>query len=182
MMQMGVPGGVVGGMPAGPGGQLQFGPSAAAASAGFTQEASGSITVEPKDPAEPPVPREPVLQRALSVNTSVFRVTWTVDARKLKSTDREAVSPPFELSFTREVQFKMVIRPKAVNEQRGGASFKKAKGKGSVWLRCLDEVDRDMNPVVTFRIAVGARQQHREEPRGPVRHDFSDRAICGLPE
>merc|ERR1740123_732934 len=69
-----------------------------------------------RDPDAPPVSREPLLQRAMSVTSQVYRVTWTVDARKLKGSDREAVSPPFELSFTKEVQFKMVIRPKTVND------------------------------------------------------------------
>ena len=29
----------------------------------------------------------------------VYRIRWTVDARKLRSTDKEAVSPPFEAWF-----------------------------------------------------------------------------------
>eukprot|EP00913_Durusdinium_trenchii_P022364 g21009.t2 len=44
-----------------------------------------------------PEPRAPVLQRAFSVNSAIFRIHWTVDAKVLKSSDREKVSPPFEV-------------------------------------------------------------------------------------
>eukprot|EP00439_Symbiodinium_sp_Y106_P039964 s5391_g4.t2 len=43
--------------------------------------------------------RAQVLQRAFSVSSNVYRIRWTVDARKLRSTDKEAVSPPFDLTF-----------------------------------------------------------------------------------
>jgi len=136
-------------------------------------------------PPLPAAPRAPVLTRVFSVASYMERVRWTVDARKLKSTDREAVSPSFDLSFSGvNVQFKMVIRPKVMSDSRGGASFKKAKGRGSVELRCLSEVEPAVNPIVTFRLAIGsgADPEKREPPRGPVRHDFTQRAICGLPE
>merc|ERR1712151_1152986 len=93
---------------------------------------------------------------------------------------------PFELPFNGNVlQFKMVIKPKPFNEQRGGASFKKANGSGTVHLRCLDEAKREDTPVVKFQIIVGKDVQDRttwSPPRGPVTHDFSNRALVGLPE
>merc|ERR1712117_227947 len=51
------------------------------------------------------------------------RFPWTVDARRLKSKDRDAVSPPHELAFDgglRTLHFKIVIKPKPTNGQRGG--------------------------------------------------------------
>lgn len=153
--------------------------------AGLPSVPPGEARLAPEDIAirsVPDVPRAPVLERHFSVTSQVYRVRWTVDARKLKTSDREAVSPLFELSFSQPVQFKMVIRPKCVHELRGGASFKKAKGKGTVEMRCLEKVGASANPVVTFRIAVGSGSSSDEPPRGPVRHDFSERAICGLPE
>merc|ERR1719215_1607199 len=169
-------------------GTAQAGAAAGAAAAPAPTAATDAPAAVPEFDAgrllgdvEPP-PREPVLQRALSVNSHVYRVHWTVDARKLKSSDREAVSPAFELSFTRPVQFKMVIRPKTVSDQRGGASFKKAKGVGSVLVRCLDQIDADMNPQVTFRIAVSTSTHAKGEARGPVKHNFSDKTTAGLPE
>jgi len=61
-------------------------------------------------------PRAQVLQRAFSTASQLERIRWTVDARKLKSTDREAVSPSFEVSCGGLVQFRMVLRPKASSD------------------------------------------------------------------
>jgi len=125
--------------------------------------------------------RDQTLQRAFSVASSIHRIRWTVDARKLKTTDREAVSPTFPLACGSPTEFKLVIRPKKIEDARGGACFRKARGKGTVQLRILSSVDETTSPTVTFRIAVGS-QSHKHRPRGPVRHNFADKPICGLPE
>lgn len=140
--------------------------------------------ISEETPFAQPMPRQPVLQRVFSVASSLYRIRWSVDAKKLKSTDREAVSPAFELNFSVPVQFKMVIRPKVTCNARGGASFKKAKGKGSVEVRCLGEIDPSVNSCVTFRISLGGGKDSgsSEAPRGPVRHNFAEHTICGLPE
>lgn len=111
-----------------------------------------------------------------------YRIWWVVDARKLKSSDREAVSPGFELDLPIPVHFKMIVRPSPVHGSRGGASFKKARGKGSVEIRCLEQVEEEDDPSLTFRLAVGADRNWGEEPRGPVQHRFSEKAIYSLPE
>merc|ERR1712048_590057 len=54
-----------------------------------------------------------VLQRVFSESSSVFRVRWTVDAKKLKSKDTEAVSPQFNLG---DHNFKMKITPRMTGE------------------------------------------------------------------
>jgi len=133
-------------------------------------------------PGEVPEAKKPdqTLQKAFSVASSIYRVRWTVDARKLKTKDREAASPTFELTCGVPMQFKMVIHPRKVEDARGGASFKKAQGRGSVQLRILTGVEASSKAVVTFRIAVGSPLR-QEKPRGPVRHDFAERPICGLP-
>jgi len=151
---------------------------------------SGQGQDEGGDLAAPPdfslgaesVPLPPVLARTQSVTQPhVQRVRWRIDARKLKATDREHVSPVFSVQFARDVQFKVVIRPKAIHESRGGNSFKKAKGRGTVELRCLEKLDSSLSPVVMFRI--GASQDGASGNfRGEVRHDFSERSICGLPK
>ncbi|CAJ1454262.1 unnamed protein product [Effrenium voratum] len=142
--------------------------------------------VPDKEPAVlPPArvePRAPVLQRAFSVNSAIFRIHWTVDAKVLKSSDREKVSPPFEVSMGgKEVQFKMCLRPTVTSESRGGASFRKAKGKGTVDLRCLNELDPARSCPMSFRIAVG-KGSDAKRISSTVRHDFSQRAICPLPD
>jgi len=127
-------------------------------------------------------PRAPVLQRAFSVNSAIFRIHWTVDAKVLKSSDREKVSPPFEVSMGgKEIQFKMCLRPTVTSESRGGASFRKAKGKGTVDLRCLNEIDPARSCSMTFRVAVG-KGSDAYRVSSTVRHDFSEKAICPLPE
>eukprot|EP00747_Dinoflagellata_sp_TGD_P072269 gnl/TRDRNA2_/TRDRNA2_157408_c4_seq5.p1 gnl/TRDRNA2_/TRDRNA2_157408_c4~~gnl/TRDRNA2_/TRDRNA2_157408_c4_seq5.p1 ORF type:complete len:274 (-),score=42.22 gnl/TRDRNA2_/TRDRNA2_157408_c4_seq5:136-876(-) len=123
------------------------------------------------------------LTRSVSNASSIYRVRWTVDARKLRSTDREAVSPPFELSLS-PVQFKMVMRPKASSDGKGGSSFKKSGGRGTLELRCLSKVDTGSGLTVKFRVAIGSGSDlsTQEAFRGPVRHDFAEKPICGLPE
>lgn len=142
--------------------------------AGMCDDPSFGMSAEKKE-------RDNALQRAFSVTSSIHRIRWTVDARRLKSKDREAASPTFELSCGCPMEFKMVIRPRKVEDARGGASFKKAQGKGTVQLRILSQVEAASTAVVRFRIAVGSSSKH-SEPRGPVRHDFSERPVCGLPE
>merc|ERR1719210_698683 len=129
-----------------------------------------------EDSAAPPGPKRAMaLQRAFSVASSIFRIRWTVDARKLVSMDREHVSPAFDLSFGEPVQFKMIMRPKVMSDEKGGGSFKKARGRGTIKLRCLNDVDTSVRPVVNFRIAVGSGDPAKQaKPRGPVRHDFSE--------
>jgi len=101
-------------------------------------------------PAAPvPVPRPErgeIMQRAFSCTSQVYRIRWTVDSRKLKSADREAASPIFELSFAGPVEFRMILKPRAVHDSKGGASFKKAQGWGSIELKCLCDVDMLTNP------------------------------------
>lgn len=125
--------------------------------------------------------RPQVLQRAFSVASRICRIRWTVDARKLRSTDREAVSPPFDLSYAGPVTFKMIMRPKAISSERGGSCFKRSRGRGTIELRCMAESDASERPVVTFRIGVGSKEKP-DKLRGPVRHDFSEKLICGLPD
>jgi len=128
-------------------------------------------------------PQPQTLTRTFSINSACFRVHWVVDARKLRGNDKQAVSPPFELSFGSQfpnVTFKMMIYPKIVNDSKGGASFKKAKGRGYVQLKCEAELSEAIANV-SFRISIGSGDKH-EEPRGPVSHNFSSSAVCGLPK
>jgi hypothetical protein len=126
--------------------------------------------------------RKTGLVRAFSVASNIHRIRWTVDSKKLKSMDIEAVSPPFDIC-DQNIEFKMVLRPRVTSQERGGASFKKAKGKGSVELTCLAAIDPSELPTVTFRISIGSPSDpsKQREPRGPVLHDFSERTIGGLP-
>jgi hypothetical protein len=132
--------------------------------------------------AADPKPRAQVLERCYSIGSQSERIRWTFDSRKLKTTDREAVSPPFNVSCGEEqqCQFKMVLKPKAVDTGRGGACFKKSRGKGYIILRCTSEVAA-VKPTLTFRVRIMSNRRE-ESFRGPVRNNFADRAMCGLPE
>eukprot|EP00931_Biecheleriopsis_adriatica_P056466 TRINITY_DN33457_c0_g1_i2.p1 TRINITY_DN33457_c0_g1~~TRINITY_DN33457_c0_g1_i2.p1 ORF type:complete len:363 (-),score=84.37 TRINITY_DN33457_c0_g1_i2:118-1167(-) len=134
-------------------------------------------------PGMPSVPQPQTLTRSYSVQSGFFRVHWTVDGRKLKSNDKQTVSPPFELSFGSQfpsVTFKMMIYPQAVAEGKGGCCFKKSKGRGYVQLKCEAELAEAIAKVL-FRISIG-NGDFMKAPRGPVEHDFALSAVCGLDE
>jgi len=149
-----------------------------------SEPASGDAPAPAPTPqgAGGPSPQPQTLTRSFSIGSACFRVHWTVDARKLRGNDKQAVSPPFPLAFGSRfpnVNFKMMIYPKVVNDSKGGASFKKAKGRGYVQLKCERELPEDVAGV-SFRLSVGGGGRH-EEPRGPVAHNFHASAVCGLP-
>jgi hypothetical protein len=129
-------------------------------------------------PAGPPMPQ--TLQRSTSVSTRATRIEWIVDARKLRGNDKQAVSPSFDLNCGgRTLPFKMMIYPKQVTDQKGGASFKKSRGRGSVTIKCEADLTAGSTPL-SFRIYTGTGAM-KQPPRGPVEHDFSASAVCTLP-
>lgn len=121
--------------------------------------------------------------REVSKGSGVLRIRWTVDAHKLDKKDKQAVSPPFNLSFGErdsDVPFKLIIYPKNVSEAKGGASFRKAKGKGFVQLKCEADLALAAQDI-KFSLSVG-HEGKMEKRRGPVSHNFSQSAVCGLPK
>jgi hypothetical protein len=123
------------------------------------------------------------LQCIPNLSTGAYHVSWTIDARRLKSSDREAVSPSFDLSFGQSVPFRIVLHPRCQHDGKGGCCFKKSGGKGRVDLRCLASVQGLPSPEVTFRISVGVPGTRGfQRPRDPVTHNFADRPLGGLPE
>eukprot|EP00927_Polykrikos_kofoidii_P041827 TRINITY_DN3568_c0_g1_i2.p1 TRINITY_DN3568_c0_g1~~TRINITY_DN3568_c0_g1_i2.p1 ORF type:complete len:312 (-),score=52.33 TRINITY_DN3568_c0_g1_i2:44-886(-) len=131
----------------------------------------------------PAAPQPHTLTRNMSTNSGRFRVHWTVDARKLRGNDKQAVSPPFELSFGSQypnVIFKMIIYPMFVNDAKGGASFKKARGHGFVQLKCEAELS-EAHAQVSYRIYIGSGDK-LQAPRGPVLHNFAHSAVSRLPK
>lgn len=106
------------------------------------------------------------------------RVSWAVPADTLSSRDRSAVSPAFELSLAgRPLKFRLMLFPKESHQGCGGSSFKKAKGRGYIELKCETEERESEACPLTFRLFVGS-----QAPRGPVVHDFSHSAVKGLPK
>lgn len=105
---------------------------------------------------------------------------WTVDARRLESQDKVAVSPEFtiDLPGLGARAFRMALNPRVVNDKKRGAGFKKAKGRGTVTLKCCEELPAGA-PCVAFSVRVGAGDT-AQPTRGPTVHDFAEQTCGGL--
>eukprot|EP00929_Paragymnodinium_shiwhaense_P115671 TRINITY_DN8468_c0_g1_i1.p1 TRINITY_DN8468_c0_g1~~TRINITY_DN8468_c0_g1_i1.p1 ORF type:complete len:432 (+),score=86.02 TRINITY_DN8468_c0_g1_i1:225-1520(+) len=143
----------------------------------------------------PTVPQPQLIHVGKKAEGDGYMIAWNVDARKLRGNDKQAVSPAFEVPLlypSVEVAtgiFKMMIYPKAVSDGKGGSSFKKARGRGIVQVKCESDLPFREAGRVRFRISVGngrerPAQQHGHawELRGPAEHDFSHNAVAGLPK
>jgi len=109
-------------------------------------------------------------------------VHWAVDGRKLFNTDVRVVSSQFLIDIPGEgpQPFKITLVPKLVINNKRGGGFKKAKGKGSVMLKCeAGALQSPSKLSFTLRVGNGAKLQ---PPRGPVLNNFSEKSLCGLPE
>eukprot|EP00933_Yihiella_yeosuensis_P064395 TRINITY_DN67765_c0_g1_i1.p1 TRINITY_DN67765_c0_g1~~TRINITY_DN67765_c0_g1_i1.p1 ORF type:complete len:395 (-),score=96.25 TRINITY_DN67765_c0_g1_i1:308-1492(-) len=129
---------------------------------------------------EPP-PQSQTLVHFKDEKTGTDYVIWTVDAKKLRGSDKVAVSPPFEIESA-ALTFKMMLCPKAVSDRKGGASFKKAKGRGFVQIKC-EKFEKDRGSV-SMNVSVGTGRPDAvwQSPlKDPVRHNFEDCGVCPLP-
>jgi len=145
----------------------------------------------------PQVPQPQTLSRILDSN-GFYQVIWTVDARKLKSNDKQAVSPPFNLHFNEaypDVTFKLMIYPKAEQPKtehasrkseetlsRGAACFKKS-GSGTIQLKCENDLSNSKTSV-SFQLTIGNSEMRlpMRPAEGPMSHTFSQSAMAGLPK
>lgn len=112
----------------------------------------------------------------------VQRVHWTVNARVLKSMDKSAVSPSFDLDLPGSgVQtFRLTLYPSAKGDGKGAGSFRKAKGRGRIVLKCETQVP-ETAPRLAVTFLVGEGDGH-QAARGPVVHSFVEHSTCGLPK
>jgi len=99
-----------------------------------------------------------------------LNVHWPVDARKLRGKDKQIISPSFEIFPG--CSFKLMVKPRAMGDKKGQASFHKGRGCGSVELKLVEGVV--LAPTLRFRIAVGGTNACRM-----VSHDFSNSTVCG---
>jgi hypothetical protein len=110
-----------------------------------------------------------------------YQIIWDVDARKLRTADKQAVSPAFELSLVEHfpaVTFKMIIYPSVKFEGKGGASFKNAQGKGRVTIKCEGDILGGQAPIC-FGIALGSCGVQSTKMQYGM-HNFGQSAICSL--
>jgi len=137
-------------------------------------------------PWQPQLSRQPqTLVQVQDPYSGVHRVSWVVDARKLRSTGSQVVSKAFELPLRSgcTATFAMMLRPKLRQEGKGRYSFHASKGHGFVQLKCETELSSGCGHTLAFRVGAGADAAGNEEPlRGPVVNDFAQHSVCGLPE
>lgn len=139
--------------------------------------------VERKAKAQTVVPVYKHYRRRDGRNEHRMQYHWTVDGKKLRSSDREAVSPPFTVKDCFNLEFKLVLKPKVVEYVKGGSSFRNSRGKGYIELRCVSEHDALMSCEATLSFKLSIKSAKRTEKfRGSVFHCFRDRATCGLVE
>jgi len=127
------------------------------------------------------VASRPTVLEQTNLEDGRTRLSWAVDAKKLDSQDKQHVSPQFEVTFEGHdpQTFQMFLYPIAVADNRRGAGFKKAKGRGRVVLKCHSlELPRCF-PDVSFRVSIGSGEL-QQQARGPVTHNFSEQSCCGL--
>lgn len=101
-----------------------------------------------------------------------LKVRWPVDAKKLQCRDKQIVSPTFEVAPG--CFFKLMLKANAVGDGRYQEGFRKARGRGSVELKCVDE-SSFFSPTLRFWISIGDGSL-----RGPVVHNFSESTVCRL--
>mmetsp|Transcript_27692 Transcript_27692/g.54356 ORF Transcript_27692/g.54356 Transcript_27692/m.54356 type:complete len:292 (+) Transcript_27692:44-919(+) len=114
----------------------------------------------------------------LNRSNAATSVKWIVDAKKMRSTDRVVVSSLFLVLLSGQpMPFRMMLVPAAVCRRRGGHCFKRARGRGSVQLKCeTNHFQEDVNTKITFTLCVGPGPL-----RGPHEHDLRHAMLCGLP-
>jgi hypothetical protein len=99
--------------------------------------------------------------------TSSHKFTWTENARKLNGKcTRITKTQALEIG-----EFVFTIHAVKDSDERGGSSFQKAKGCGTVHVKCNSDTVRD----VILTVSCGT--DHVK-----VRHDFSTDCICRLPK
>jgi hypothetical protein len=111
----------------------------------------------------------------------VSRAQWTVDGRKLQSSEKRLVSPSFDLDLglgTGPAAFVLVLYPKSATF-RGSSSFKQAGGLGHVHLKCVSELGDDA-AAVQVRLSIGRGQAR--QLRGPFVHGFAASPLFALPK
>lgn len=108
------------------------------------------------------------------------QVHWSVDSRQLYNTTVRLVSSSFTLDLPNvgTVPFKAFLHPKVVINNKRGGGFKKAKGKGSVVLKCEAE-DASGCPKIHVAFRVG---RAKVPPRIVEEHDFTEQSCCCLPD
>merc|ERR1712137_468723 len=94
----------------------------------------------------------------ISMESGVECIEWMVDAKRLSSSDRQIVSPCFQLSADglKQLKLKFILHACSLKTGRGKASFGHSGGRGSLSLKS-DEVNFEGHELgsVIYRVPVG---------------------------
>eukprot|EP00392_Amoebophrya_sp_AT5.2_P012495 g12598.t1 len=136
-----------------------------------------------------------------SQTSGAQRITWNVEAKRLKSTDKLCVSPSFSFHVADDVKYRIVLYPLEANSyNKGQGNFRSSKGRGKIVLKCdtavadlrekqeedakaagkepADKVDlAQFN--MAFRFLIGGPKGRSKFSR-PVTNDFADLGTSGL--
>jgi hypothetical protein len=114
---------------------------------------------------------------AVSQEGGACRVQWSVEAKKLRGSDKQAVSPPFEVCLGQgapPATFKLMLCP------CGGDSFRKAGSVGQVQLKCCSGLPEGSWLLTAVSISVGSGRM-AQTPRGPFMHRFGSSYVFSAP-
>lgn len=136
-----------------------------------------NVTSSPLTDGDAAKPSETPLSPGLA---EVTRLCWTIDKAKvmLASGDQIRISPLMEVPLgagKEPAKFKLMLKPQITSQEKGGASFKRAKGKCFIELKC--EEGRDVIGNTQFSFWVGD-----QAPRGPIEHNFGSDVVGRLPK
>lgn len=117
------------------------------------------------------------LSRSVDTETDTVIVEWLVKESRLRSLDKQAVSPSFKISLPDQdsATFRIMITPAARSDSRGAGSFKQSKGRGRISVKCVEPPADMKHMTLTLSLRVGEGPTG-EPQRGPFTHDFIDRS------
>jgi hypothetical protein len=101
------------------------------------------------------------LTRNVMPGTGIISISWCVDSKKLKSNDRVAVSPPFEICGV--APFKLMINALTSSSEKGGTSFKKSGGWGMIQLKCEAQPEAFSADSFKFYFSIGRTEADCQE-------------------
>lgn len=109
-------------------------------------------------------------------------VRWSVDGARFDSHQERILSPEFSLQFPGQPEpfsFRMVILATQTGGKHG-AGFRKAKGRGSLELKCQSTVPSNV-PNVAFSMSMGLPGHHGYQVASKtIWHNFVDKTCCPL--
>merc|ERR1711879_655172 len=134
-----------------------------------------------QDHPEQPFQPQNITQR-VNQTTGSMCVTWRVDGKKLKSNDKVAVSPIFDL-FDGFGNYKLMMYPKVPPNGKGG--FRAAKGMGIIQLKCEVPGEGMESRTLTYTLSACSGRDEKPRPlapKGPVTCIISQSCVSGLPK